>query len=42
MKAFLSSLVVMAVVGLTAYGVLNSLDYSAADIFQSSNGSVRL
>ena len=37
MKAFLTSMVLIAAISLGAWAVLNQLPHSAADVFSSSN-----
>ena len=42
MKAFLSSVAVAVVIAVVAALILTSLDWSTADVYQSSHDSVRL
>lgn len=42
MKAFLASVAAAVAIAVVAGLVLNSLDWSTADLFQSPTGSVRL
>jgi hypothetical protein len=41
-KAFLASIVAIVVISVAAYYGLNQLKMSAADVYQSQTGSVRL
>jgi hypothetical protein len=42
MRAFITSLVALVVIGFIAYSALSGMDRSAQSVFQSSHGSVRL
>lgn len=42
MKAFLAACVLTLVIGVAAWGVLQSIDMSASDVYVSERGSVRL
>jgi hypothetical protein len=42
MKAFLSSVAAAVAIAVVAAVILMSLDWSTADVYQSSHGSVRL
>lgn len=42
MKAFVASLLLLVAISACAYYALDRLDMSAADVFQSQSGNVRL
>lgn len=42
MKAFVASLFLLVAISAVAYYALDRLDMSAADVFQSQTGNVRL